>query len=97
MGFSVDISAALKQFQQLKEVPQRVADDAYKFFVAHTPIRKGNARRSTRLEQTTIVADYPYAERLDNGYSKQAPNGMSEPTQAEIERLLQKEITRLGQ
>ena len=96
MAFSVDISDSLKQFQQLKEVPQRVADGAFKFFVAHTPYRKGNARRSTRLEQTTIIADYPYAERLDDGYSKQAPDGMTAPTESEIDRLLQQEIKKIG-
>lgn len=44
-----------------------------------TPIRSGNARRNTYLQGDTIHADYPYAARLDEGYSKQAPRGMSTP------------------
>ena len=49
-------------------------------FVSLTPIDKGNARRNTKLRgKDVIVADYPYAERLDTGWSKQAPKGMSEP------------------
>lgn len=88
----VDISDALANFKQLKEVPDQVAEDAYKFFVAHTPIRTGNARRRTDLRGTTITADYPYAQRLDQGYSKQQPQGMTKPTEKEIERLLKKEL-----
>lgn len=49
-------------------------------FVRQTPIRSGNARRQTRLVGDTISADYPYASRLENGWSRQAPTGMSEPT-----------------
>ena len=49
-------------------------------FVSLTPVDKGFARRNTKLRgKDVIVADYPYAERLDNGWSKQAPRGMSEP------------------
>jgi hypothetical protein len=38
--------------------------------------------------KTEIVADYPYAQRLEDGYSKQAPKGMSEPT----EKFMQKRL-----
>lgn len=49
-------------------------------FVSLTPVDKGNARRRTRLQgRDTILADYAYAERLDQGWSKQAPRGMTEP------------------
>jgi len=96
MSFSVDISEITRQFKQLSEVPQRVVDQSFKFFVDHTPYRKGNARRSTHLDQTTIVADYPYAERLDEGYSKQAPAGMTEPTLREVDRLMAQEIRKIG-
>jgi hypothetical protein len=71
------ITPELKRLQrQLTALPQ----DGLDKFVSLTPVRSGNARRSTRLRgNDTIVADYPYAERLDNGYSKQAPKGMSKP------------------
>lgn len=58
----------------------------YKEFVKNTPVNKGNARRNTRLEKDTIVADYPYARRLDEGYSKQSPKGMTEPTEKYLQR-----------
>lgn len=63
---------------------------AHKEFVKQTPKRTGNARANTKLEGTKIVADYQYAQRLDDGYSKKNPRGMTEPT----EQWIRKEINR---
>jgi hypothetical protein len=65
-----------KKDKRLRSVPK----EGYDVFKAATPIRSGNARRKTRLQGTTIKADYPYAQRLDDGWSKQAPQGMVGPT-----------------
>lgn len=73
----------------LKEV-EKVPEGAYKIFRSHTPIRSGNARAKTRLEGTTINANYAYATRLDNGWSNQAPDGMTNPTEAWLKRTLDK-------
>ena len=62
----------------------KVTNVAYKTFVKNTPVRSGNARRNTRLRGNTIDADYPYAQRLEEGWSKQAPKGMTEPTIEEV-------------
>lgn len=59
----------------LKDLPE----EAYKVFVKNTPVDKGNARRRTKLRGKEIVADYAYAKKLDEGYSKQSPRGMTEP------------------
>ena len=67
---------------------------AYTFFKSHTPIKSGRARRSTRLNGDTIQAQYPYAERLDNGWSNQAPDGMSKPTEAFIQKTADRIIKR---
>ena len=40
-------------------------------FQALTPIDTGNARSQTQLRSREIVADYPYAQRLDDNWSKQ--------------------------
>ena len=72
----------------IKDVPER----SYEYFVAKTPVRSGNARRSTRLSDTTIKADYAYAHRLDTGWSAQAPDGMVEPTIAFVEKLIAQNI-----
>lgn len=61
--------------RQLAKVPQ----EAHKEFVALTPVRSGNARRRTYLQGDTIKTNYPYAQRLDEGWSKQAPKGMVRP------------------
>lgn len=42
--------------------------------------KPGNARRKTVLKNNEIQANYPYAQRLEEGYSSQAPKGMTEPT-----------------
>jgi inosine-uridine nucleoside N-ribohydrolase len=72
------VQGNLKKIQQkLNNLP----DEAYDVFVKNTPIRTGNARSKTKLQnKKKIVANYPYAQRLDQGYSKQSPKGMVEPT-----------------
>lgn len=62
----------------------KLASEAYDEFVKNTPVRSGNARRKTRLIGNKIRARYPYATRLDKGYSKQSPRGMSQPTREYI-------------
>ena len=71
--------------QQLRRLPAEATD----VFKQNTPIKTGNARRKTRLEgQDRIVADYPYAQKLDDGYSRQSPQGMTEPTKRFIKQRL---------
>lgn len=67
---------------------EKVSQVAYKAFVKNTPIRSGNARRKTKKSGNTIDANYPYAQRLEEGYSKQAPNGMTEPTLEEVRQYV---------
>lgn len=71
-----------KAKQQLNNLP----DEAYKVFVKETPVRSGNARRNTKLNGKKINAEYPYANRLDQGYSKQSPDGMIKPTEEFIRK-----------
>lgn len=69
--------------KQLEKLPEF----AYEEFRAVTPIRTGNARSKTDLKQNEIQGNYPYANRLNNGWSQQAPTGMTEPT---IEKIREK-------
>jgi hypothetical protein len=71
-----------KKIKGLEKLPR----DAFTFFQAHTPVRTGNARSRTKLSQQTIVAGYSYAQALDKGASPQAPDGMSKPTRAYIQK-----------
>lgn len=79
-----------------------ISREAFKKFKDVTPIKTGNAKRNTRLENNTINADYSYAQVLDKGRhmtnrgmrgSKQAPKGMSDPT---LDHIRQYVFTRLG-
>lgn len=80
---SDNITPSLKRIaRDLKNLPKL----AHAEFVKNTPIKGGNARRNTRLQGRDIVAAYPYARRLDEGYSKQSPQGMSKPTEAYVKR-----------
>ena len=66
--------------RRIRRALNKLPDEAYDVFYDETPIRTGNARRKTRLRGDVIDANYPYAGRLDNGYSRQSPNGMVQPT-----------------
>lgn len=81
-----------KLFRELESRMESLPQDALKEFVKNTPRRSGNARRSTRLDKTTIVADYPYAQRLDEGYSQKSPDGMTQPTQDWIEQEVNRRL-----
>lgn len=71
------VPAATRRIQrQLDRLPA----EAYDVFHDETPIRTGNARSKTRLRGDVIDANYPYAGRLDDGYSRQSPRGMTQPT-----------------
>lgn len=59
---------------------KNLIDVGYPVFVKNTPVKSGYARRHTSKNSSEIVADYPYAQRLDTGYSRQSLNGMTKPT-----------------
>jgi hypothetical protein len=75
-----------RRMAQLKQVPEQ----AYEVFVKSTPKDTGNARKNTRLRGETIEAKYPYATRLDQGYSRQSPEGMSKPTESFLQKTVNK-------
>lgn len=94
MTVRLDKDTIKPSIEKMRAALEQLPKNAYKEWVKITPIRSGNARRKTRLNQTTIEAQYPYAQRLDQGYSKQAPKGMSEPVKKFVEREM-KRIMRL--
>lgn len=66
----------------------------YDHFKEITPIDTGNAKSKTKFTNTSkggsITGDYPYANRLNKGYSKQAPEGMTDPTIEHIRKEVKK-------
>jgi len=57
-----------------------------------TPIDKGQAKRGWRKEksfrQTSIVNRVPHIQALEDGHSKQAPNGITKPAVRETLRRI---------
>ena len=89
-GSNNNIALRLQQIAK-NTSPTELARVAYPVFKDFTPKRSGNAKSKTRLKGDTIHADYPYAKRLDEGYSKQKGGvGMSEPTLKAIQEYLDK-------
>lgn len=71
------INPRLRQVERfLRDLPGDMHDE----FVKQTPIRTGNAKRSTELKRDEIQGNYAYANRLNKGWSSQAPQGMTDPT-----------------
>ena len=68
----------------------RVANDILGVARGRTPIDKGRARRGWRLDSRfkmkSVVTRVPYIVHLEEGPSKQAPNGILGPTVREISR-----------
>lgn len=81
----IDLSSFNKQMKAVQQVGLDMPAAALKEFIKNTPINKGTARRKTKLQDTKIIADYPYSQKLEDGHSDQAPDGMIEPTTQWIE------------
>lgn len=79
--------------RRINSALDKLPKEAYDVFKDETPIKTGNARRRTRLQGEEIKADYPYATELDDGKSRQAPEGMVKPTEEYITKRV-KQIMR---
>ena len=64
-------------------------------FRSITPIDTSNAKRRTSTRGKVIKADYGYASKLDEGFSRQAPNGMSDPTFEYYADILERDLGKL--
>lgn len=72
-----NINNSIRRYQrQLDKLPR----EGHAEFKRITPIDTGNAKASTKLKGNVVDARYNYANRLNEGYSKQAPQGMTDPT-----------------
>jgi hypothetical protein len=86
----IKINGAInRELDKIKRDLKAYPAEALTEFKRLTPIARingGNARRRTTLRNNAIEAEYPYAQRLDQGWSKQAPKGMTEPFGKWLER-----------
>lgn len=81
------IVKALKEIQ-IKLDTNKIADEGASYMKSITPIDTGNARRNTFSRGDTIYAQYPYAKRLDEGWSKQNTKGLIDPTIQHLQDLI---------
>lgn len=88
----IDLREFDRQMDRLEDISREIMPAVLDKFREETPIRSGRARRSTRRQDQRVIADYPYAERLDQGASRQAPDGMTQPTIEFIEREFEKRL-----
>lgn len=79
----------IKDIQIILDENQLAVEGA-KYMKSITPIKSGNARRKTSSNGNVIEANYPYAKRLDEGWSKQNQIGLIEPTIKHLEELIKK-------
>ncbi len=95
MGVKVNTKEVQRLFEEMLDLPKEIMATSGKYFKSITPIDKGNARRNTSTRNLTIKANYGYANDLNNGTSRQAPDGMSDPTVDFINKEFAQEIKRL--
>ena len=79
-----------RRLRQIEKAFPGIVRQAGAHFKGVTPKRSGNARRNTTLVGNEIQANYNYANRLNAGWSRQAPDGMTKSTIALIRRLIRK-------
>jgi len=81
----------LKEIQVLLN-EEHLADVGADYMRKITPIRSGNARRHTYSDGDKIKAAYPYAQRLDEGWSKQNQIGLIDPTIEYLEKYIANKV-----
>lgn len=92
--------ADLKKLErEIISATENAMDDTYNFYKKKTPIKSGNARRKTKYTKSSdrykINSDYDYAERLDEGFSKQAPKGFTDPSFDYLEKQITSRFKRI--
>ena len=85
------ISDRVSEIKQVLSI-ESLTPLAHQEFVKNTPVDTGNARKNTKQIRDEIRAEYPYAGRLDKGYSKQAPRGMVEPTIKWLQEYIKRKL-----
>lgn len=88
------MGAINKRMDELKKIldENTIAERAFPIFYKNTPKLTGNARQNTQVKKGEITAEYPYAQRLDQGWSKKSPQGMTKPTIDYIQKYIKTNV-----
>jgi hypothetical protein len=79
----------------LEAIPKQAWNDAFRVFKTITPKDTGYAKANTTKTAKSIIANYQYASYLDEGWSKQAPDGMTKPAIEEYNNSIAKQLSNL--
>lgn len=83
-----------------KEIDQTVrliSQDYFGLVKDKTPVKSGRAKRGWKMKKQKkfsyrVSNRVPYIGRLDEGYSKQAPRGMTRPAAGEVLRTSRRRV-----
>ena len=88
MGFSFRVDGEIKLNSIVRSVIDEISKDVLKEVKKNTPVKTGKAQRGWRRKfdrkGASINNNVEYISYLDEGISKQAPNGFSKPTLEKI-------------
>lgn len=93
---SIDTKQFTKLLNELNDMPTSVMKELYPYYISKTPIRGGNARNRTKLNRLNIKSNYPYAGKLDTGWSKQSPDGFTKPSIEKLNQLVINAVKRIS-
>jgi len=89
----VNLSQFNRQMDRARAVVADLPDFAEQAMRANTPRRTGNARNNTNLTGNTVVANYAYAQRLEDNHSPQTRGqGIIAPTEQDIQREVDRRL-----
>lgn len=71
-------------YQEAMDKEQEIGEELLTEVKRNTPVETGRARDSLELSEEGITTSVPYFNRLDQGYSDQAPGGIVNPALATI-------------
>jgi len=95
MGIRINTTVFDKRMKELAGLPSYLVDEALKITKENTPVASGNARNKTIKKGNKIVSNYAYAGRLNEGYSKQAPQGFTQPTIEQLDDKASKYVRKI--
>ena len=100
MSFSGDIDNFIKKTEaKTLIVFKKVSFDVFGRIIRRTPVDTGRLKGNWQItsniklgKRVFISNNLPYAKRIEDGYSKQAPMGMVKVTVAEFLPIVQKAL-----
>ena len=98
-GIKLDQRDIARLFKEINRSIDTAMHFTYLYFKRITPKRSGYARSHTeeykRGYKYIITGNYPYSQRLDTGWSKQAIKGMTLPSLVYLNKSLAKNFKQI--